>query len=110
MGRPAPFTFPLIEWIDRRMGGELVTCKDENGQGAIRLRTSQAGNGSDLGNSLDIDSFFESLRDDELTPEELDLRQAMFDLFESRATHALTLDELCEDKMIADAHDALMMP
>lgn len=79
-----PGPFPLIEWIDRRVGGEIETRRDENGSFEIFTRGSNpppveggkkgAGNGNDQ-----KEAFFATLSADNFAPAEEALRDAVFE-------------------------------
>lgn len=75
--------FPLIEWIDRRVGGEIESVRDENGQVEIRLRDGADGGEDDSGVAAGeagaTDEFFAILPADRFDPPEEALREAVFE-------------------------------
>lgn len=66
--KPAPFSFPLTDWIDRRLGGEVATSRDENGHIEISLQSS-----------TDPEAFWAALPEDSFSEDELAVRDAIFD-------------------------------
>eukprot|EP00927_Polykrikos_kofoidii_P011593 TRINITY_DN14946_c0_g1_i1.p1 TRINITY_DN14946_c0_g1~~TRINITY_DN14946_c0_g1_i1.p1 ORF type:complete len:778 (-),score=184.60 TRINITY_DN14946_c0_g1_i1:215-2548(-) len=94
--------FPLAQWIDRRIGGEVETC---SGGTEIRLRAEEvdadileAGAGAEAarGETVVEAEFFDGLPA-ALAPEEDTLRDALFDVLASQsevAAASVTLDDL----------------
>jgi len=100
--RPAPFTFPLIEWIDRRLGGEVATGKDENGQGEIRLQTSSTP-------TVTPEAFFAGLPTDSFMPEEEALRDSIFDFLAAWKSQELAdFESLNADRTVSERCTALL--
>jgi len=98
--------FPLIEWIDRRIGGEVETRRTEDGFYEILLRD----NGNDDGDEGGVigggagketlrgatkEEFFSSLSPDEFAPPEEALREAIFEFLATWSSPELaTLQQL----------------
>eukprot|EP00930_Biecheleria_cincta_P054404 TRINITY_DN4049_c0_g2_i2.p1 TRINITY_DN4049_c0_g2~~TRINITY_DN4049_c0_g2_i2.p1 ORF type:complete len:754 (+),score=115.45 TRINITY_DN4049_c0_g2_i2:124-2262(+) len=84
-----PKHIPLEGWIERRIGAEVVV-KMEGNQLLCELVGDQESTNQSHGRDPDLDldeskaAFFEGLPEDELTPEELALRQALIDFLENR--------------------------
>lgn len=83
-----PREVPLREWIDRRVGGEVETSRDEKGQYHMMLRHSQPRVRAPPAVNRDVkekeswpypEAFFEKLSQNELTRDELALREALLD-------------------------------
>jgi len=90
--------FPLIEWIDRRIGGEIETRRDENGFYEILQRGSappDSNNNHRGGGEISKDAFFSSLAPDAFAPPEEALREAVFEFLASwRSPELATLQQL----------------
>jgi len=118
----------LKEWIDRRIGGEVETRKDEKGQFQIWIRgaapprvrqTSQKvkGSGSDEGASdkkpsktaSAADEWIANLPDDKHTDAEADLRQAILDYLQGK-DKPIQLSEACKDRQITSCRSAFLPP
>mmetsp|Transcript_132172 Transcript_132172/g.342016 ORF Transcript_132172/g.342016 Transcript_132172/m.342016 type:complete len:706 (+) Transcript_132172:77-2194(+) len=106
--RPAPFTFPLIEWIDRRLGGEVATGKDENGQGEIRLQSTPADTPA-ITPAVTPEAFFAGLPKDSFTPEEEALRDSIFDFLAAWKSQELAdFESLNADRTVSERCTALL--
>jgi len=118
----------LKEWIDRRIGGEVETRKDEKGQFQLWIRgtvpprvrqTSQKvkGSGSDEGASdkkpsktaSAAEEWIATLPDDRHTDAEVELRQAILDYLQGK-DESVQFSEACKDRQIKQCRSAFLPP
>lgn len=109
-----PHPFPLIEWIDRRIGGEIGTRRDRNGAYEIYLRGAGTDGGPPPGyRAMDglgpprgapppgyhpQDAFFASLPVGSFAPPEQALRDAIIDFFAQwKSLDLATVSDLSSD-------------
>lgn len=89
--------FPLIQWIDRRIGGEIETKRDETGAFEIMERGAAPARGA-AENSRPAESkeaFFASLSPDSFSQAEEALRDGIFEFLASwRSQDLATLTDL----------------
>mmetsp|Transcript_161983 Transcript_161983/g.311087 ORF Transcript_161983/g.311087 Transcript_161983/m.311087 type:complete len:475 (-) Transcript_161983:89-1513(-) len=99
-----PQAVPLNSWIERRIGGEIKTRPVENGQRIIEIVSDEAGNevkkrcqeiraaakqaalkqrAASQQAAADPSKFLDTLPEDRLTDEELNLRQALLDFLDT---------------------------
>jgi len=129
-GALLPPNVPLREWIDRRIGGEVEVRNEarkgeRGGKLEVVLRGSDtakaaassatrgpAPGGPAPGGDGGAEAFFASLPGDELTREELALREAVLGYLEARAedspSQQLLLADVCKDRAIAQTRSALL--
>mmetsp|Transcript_50850 Transcript_50850/g.145311 ORF Transcript_50850/g.145311 Transcript_50850/m.145311 type:complete len:538 (-) Transcript_50850:93-1706(-) len=89
-----PKAFPLSEWIDRRIGGEVEVRRTESGHDEVVLR--QRGH-----EARDRDSFFAGLDPVVFLPEEDALRDAIFEfLARWKSRELATLADLTSDQRV----------
>jgi len=93
--------FPLIEWIDRRIGGEIETRRNESGSYEIFPRGSNPPpvegprKGSQVGETKE--AFFSSLPGEAFAPPEEALRDAIFEFLASwRSPELATLQQMSD--------------
>merc|ERR1719350_1319764 len=71
--------FPLIEWIDRRIGGEIETVQNEKGVFEIQERGAATSNNGGAarggGGPREVEAFFATLSPDSFAPPEEALRE-----------------------------------
>eukprot|EP00429_Kryptoperidinium_foliaceum_P025049 CAMPEP_0176147468 /NCGR_PEP_ID=MMETSP0120_2-20121206/75176_1 /TAXON_ID=160619 /ORGANISM="Kryptoperidinium foliaceum, Strain CCMP 1326" /LENGTH=641 /DNA_ID=CAMNT_0017484085 /DNA_START=81 /DNA_END=2003 /DNA_ORIENTATION=- len=97
------FAFPLIEWIDRRLGGEISTFRDENGQGELRLIAAGVGGGAE--------AFLDRLPQDSFLPGEEALRESIFDFLASWKSLALAhAGDLVQGAVVKERCAAFLPP
>merc|ERR1740121_2733089 len=98
-----PGMFPLMEWIDKRLGGEIKTSGPD---GEIGLQGDAAPDGP-----VDPEAFFASLPTDSFGPEEEALREAIFDFLASWKSQALAhLGDLSKDSGVKACQRSLLPP
>ncbi|CAK0870671.1 unnamed protein product, partial [Prorocentrum cordatum] len=101
-----PGVFPLMEWIDRRLGSDLVTSIGDSGLGEISLQ-------EDLdavdGEPVDPAVFYAGLPDGSFSLEEEALRDAIFEFLASWRSQTLAhLGDLEKDKGVLACKKALL--
>eukprot|EP00406_Dinophysis_acuminata_P037006 CAMPEP_0179360302 /NCGR_PEP_ID=MMETSP0797-20121207/79905_1 /TAXON_ID=47934 /ORGANISM="Dinophysis acuminata, Strain DAEP01" /LENGTH=550 /DNA_ID=CAMNT_0021075649 /DNA_START=63 /DNA_END=1712 /DNA_ORIENTATION=+ len=112
-GALLPPNVPLREWIDRRIGGEVEVQKDASGKLEVSLRgaTKERGAGGKAPAAAGgYEAFFSTLPGDQLTPEEVALREAVLGYLEAHAAdpEPLMLAEACKEPDIAQRRSALL--
>lgn len=99
----APFS--LIHWIDRRLGGEICTGKEESGSIEIWLLKGGIGPPNVL---PDAEVYFASLPPDRYTPEEEALRESIFNFLAAWKSQALaSTQHLSADPLVQRYRSAL---
>lgn len=98
-----PGFFPLMEWIDKRLGGEIKTSLPD---GEIGLQGDAA---PDV--PADPEAFFATLPTDSFGPEEEALRESIFDFLASWKSQALAhLGDLSKDPGVKACQRSLLPP
>mmetsp|Transcript_3558 Transcript_3558/g.8907 ORF Transcript_3558/g.8907 Transcript_3558/m.8907 type:complete len:452 (+) Transcript_3558:72-1427(+) len=119
-----PTKVTLREWIERRIGGELECCKLEGGKIEVFLKSNGPANGSrgsqaaaarpesseDKGRSEEKkEAFFANLPDDEFSPAEEALRDALLNFLASwKKPDPPTLSEAGPTPAVAGAKKSLL--
>ncbi|CAJ1394081.1 unnamed protein product [Effrenium voratum] len=106
--------FPLQQWIDRRLGGELKAVQDPRGQCEITLLTGSGGAGTSATGApaaaVGLEAFFSSLSQDSFSKEEEALREAIFDFLAAWTSPDLAkLVDLSSDQNVK-AHCKFLPP
>lgn len=87
--------FPIIEWIDRRIGGEVETRQDENGFYEIVERGAGPPVGENHRSDTSKEAFFSKLSPEAFAPPEEALREAVFEFLATwRSPELATLVQL----------------
>uniref|UniRef100_A0A7S0A327 Uncharacterized protein n=1 Tax=Pyrodinium bahamense TaxID=73915 RepID=A0A7S0A327_9DINO len=108
-----PKPFPLSEWIDRRVGGELEIRRNEAGQEELFLRGAGQPPPSAGGATtrMDRDTFFSSLDPSAFAPEEDALRDSVFEfLARWKSRELATLTDLSNDAGVRRQTAAFLPP
>lgn len=128
-----PPTVPISDWIDFRIGGEIEIRRDERGQVEIMLRGagpsgSKRRRGGDEtqerakekpGSARNLEAhaggssaeaFFSRLPADELSADELALREAVLGFIEQAGTDAPLLKDAAKDTAVAACRATLLPP
>lgn len=101
-----PAHFPLVEWIDRRLGGEVQTNRDESGQSEISVNAAAGGPQS---SHNPVEAFFAGLPTDSFLAEEDAVRESIFNFLASWKSQELAnLMHLGSDRNVQDCRRALM--
>lgn len=109
-----PREVTLREWVDKRIGGEIETKREDGGQIVFCIRGSTAKRSErperqEPVNIEKAEDFLASLPADELTPEESDLRGAILDwVHGGRPDVPLLLGDAAKDRRITTTKTAAL--
>lgn len=96
-----PKNVPLVDWIERRVGAEILVVDDDRGQQMVRLACH--------GKEEKRETFFASLPMDSFTPAEEMLRSALVDFLAMwKSKELATLSHAGGDKGVQQAKCALL--
>jgi len=100
--------FPIIEWIDRRIGGEVESRLGENDVLELFSR-NEDGDAFDVSNENPIEAFLEGLSPDSFAKPEEDLRDAIFEFLASWQSKDLaTLTDLERHPLVKRSAEAFL--
>lgn len=104
-----PTGFPLHQWIDRRMGGELLTKLDPKGHLEVSLLDGTHNGHQHEGHNES--KFFDQLPEDSFAPAETALRDAIFTFLATWPSAKLaTLSDLIINPAVLTCCKALLPP
>jgi len=116
-----PAKVTLREWIEKRVGGEVVVTKDSRGTGfTVSLRNAQPprgrvehgkGNGRKTSPAEDAaaaEAFLAALPDDKLEDAEADLRAVVLEFLGARGSGVASLQEASKDVQIESCQSAFL--
>lgn len=98
----------LEEWVERRMGSEVLIYEENKGGGKGSQQVFKLPPISKEERDAQRDSFFDQLPAETFSPEEMRLREQILDYLDSKPGEVVTLSHLGGDKMFAAAKRALL--
>jgi len=104
-----PAEVPFRLWIDRRIGGEVATHKDDKGRFVISLQNRPFEEPAPK-KQITKEQFFADLPDDGFTPEEETLREAVLNFLSAHrgADNPHTLSDCANDAEVKTGRTALI--
>lgn len=100
---------PLQEWIDRRIGGEIETRRDETGNLEIFQRGAAPPPNDNVDKEAIRKAFFETLSPDAFAPPEEALREAVFDFLATwRSPELANLQQMSNFPLVQQTRAAFL--